>query len=155
MHNILMTSPIDKTLRKLASFGCHLLSKSGIIDQFLGVSKAAEMGYKTIGVTIDGHSAQNLERLKDIEKHYGVKVISLVICTTGIKREIAEKIKEFADLVWSCSSVEAHKLIAPSAKLQLSKLMPVFAISDVGVNFAFGYHSERKNISRELVVLAK
>lgn len=155
MHNIIMTSPIFETIEHLNSIGCSVISKNSIIDQSSGVRKAAEMGHKIIGVTIDGQSAQELKRLKDIEEEYGVKVISLVICTTGLKRELVEKIKEYADLVWSCVSDEVHKLIRPAAKLRLSNLMPVFAISDAGVGFALNYNPEYKDNKRVGMALTK
>lgn len=136
MHNIIMTSPIHKTISKLKAAGCHMLTENGMIDQFSGVRKAAQMGYKRIGVTVDAYSAQDLERLKDLEKQYGLKVISLVICTTGVKAEIVEKIKQSADFVWSCLSDEVRVLIAPFAKLRLSRLMPVLVLTDSGVNLA-------------------
>jgi putative methanogenesis marker protein 8 len=139
MHNLIMTSPIVETIRHLVSFKCHLVSNNAIIDQVQGVRKAAEMGYKVIAVTIDGNSVGNLERLKDIEKHYGVKIISLVVCTAGIDKETAEKIIQYVDLVWSCSSVEVRKGIGPFARLQLSESMPVFIMSESGVGFASGY----------------
>ncbi|MBN2830696.1 MAG: DUF2099 family protein [Candidatus Omnitrophica bacterium] len=155
LRNIVITSPLPSIIEKLKFLGCKILSRNAVIDQFSGVKKAAELGYKTIGVTIDGDSARNLERLKDIEKQYNVSVISLVVCTTGVKKETVKKIKEYADLVWSCLSDEIHRMIAPYAKLQLSKLMPVFAISDIGVNFAFDYHSAGKNNRQDLIRLAK
>jgi putative methanogenesis marker protein 8 len=138
MHSLIRTSPIIETMKQLISRGCHIVSDNAIIDQFQGVRKAAEMGYRTIAVTIDGHSADNLARLKDIEKCYGVKIISLVVCTNGIKKETLETITQYADLVWSCASNEIRQATGPLAKLQLSELMPVFVISDAGVDFVSG-----------------
>jgi len=138
MHNLIRTSPIIETMKRLISRGCHIVSDSAIIDQFEGVRKAAEMGYKAIAVTIDAYSADNLARLKDIEKCYGVKIISLVVCTNGVKKETLETIIQYADLAWSCTSNETCQVIGPLARLQLSELMPVFVISDTGVDFISG-----------------
>lgn len=138
MHNIVMTSPISETIKHLNSLGCLIVSSGAEIDQFQGVRKAAQKGYKTIGVTIDAHSAGRLDVLKDIEKQYGVKVISLVVCTSGIKREAVEEISRYADLVWSCLSADVRKKIGPLSKIQFSELMPVFVISERGADFAAG-----------------
>jgi len=150
MHNLIMTSPIVETIRRLTSLQCHVVSDSALIDQFLGVRTAAEMGYKTIAVTIDGHSADTLPRLKDVERNYGVKTISLVVCTTGVTNETAEKIGRYADLVWSCSSDTVRKAIGPSARLQLSESMPVFVISDAGIDFAAGYCADPSELTSSI-----
>lgn len=136
MHNIVMTSPIDKVIRKLGALGCFLLSKDALIDQIAGVRKAIDLGYKSIGVTLNSSSALKLERLRAIEKANAVKITTLITCTTGIREEAVVKIKRYGDLVWSCSSKEVRMLIAPIAKKQLSQLMPVYVISKKGLKFA-------------------
>lgn len=136
MHNIIMTSPIARIISKLSLLGCIVLSGDAIIDQTEGVRKAIDLGYKAIGVTMDGHSAKHLERLKGMGKKYGVKIISLITCTTGVNKEEAEKIRRYGDLAWSCLSEEIRRAIGPAAKMQLSSLMPVYAISEEGVRFA-------------------
>lgn len=153
MHNIIMTSPISHVMKKLNSFGCSVLSDSALIDQFLGVQKAAKMGYKKIGVTIDGQSAQNLSVLKNLERKYGINIISMVICTTGLRKESIENIKNYADFIWSCLSEDVREIIQPSAKMQLSKLMPVYVMSDKGVNFISEIYPAREIILRPELAL--
>jgi putative methanogenesis marker protein 8 len=136
MHNIVMTSPIDKVMRKLDSLGCFVLSKDALIDQLLGVRKAIDLGYKSIGVTLNSSSALKLESLRAIEKVKAVKITALITCTSGIREGAVVKIKRYGDLVWSCSSKEVRMLIAPIAKKQLSELMPVYVISKKGLKFA-------------------
>lgn len=139
MHNLVMTSPICRSIQRLAALGCRVVNKNALIDQYLGVRRAAESGYKTIAVTISGYCADSLEKLKDIERDYGVRVISLVICTSLIRQEAVEQVLRYADLVWSCSSEELRRKAAHSAKIQLSELMPVFVMSEAGIDFAAGY----------------
>ncbi len=142
MHNLIITSPIPRTMKQLVCRGCRMVFDSALIDQFQGVIKAAELGHKKIAVTIDGYAAKDLERLKGIEEKYGVKIISLIVCTTGVDKDTIGKIMRYADLVWSCSSQELRRLIGPFARLQLSKLMPVFAISEAGEELACGWRGK-------------
>jgi len=144
MHTLIMTSPIEETMERLASRGCHVVSRHAAIEPCRGVHRAAELGYKTIAVTVSGQAAARLGRLRDIERRYGVKVISLVVCTTGIDGEKRGEIRRHADLVWSCQSAEIREEIGPAARRQLSKGMPVFVLSEAGMGFATGYkHEER------------
>jgi len=140
MNTLIFTSPVQGILEKLDNAGCHVVFRDNAwIDQVKGVEKAISLGYEKIGVTIAGSAAEQLERIRDLEKKAEVDVTLLVVCTTGISSGKIEMIRRNADLVWSCASGEVRGKIGSAAKLQLSKQIPVFALTERGVAFAASY----------------
>ncbi|MDD5109333.1 MAG: DUF2099 family protein [Candidatus Omnitrophica bacterium] len=147
MNSLLLTSPIKGIIGKLKTAGCRIVSENALIDQFQGVKEAIKAGYKTIAVTISGDSAENLKRLRLLEKENSVKIISLVVCTTGITNDKITMIRDYADLVWSCASFDVRQMIGPLAIIQLSKQIPVFVLTKNGVDFVSAYADESGNIN--------
>jgi putative methanogenesis marker protein 8 len=140
MNTLIFTSPVKGILGKLDDAGCHVVFRDNAwIDQVKGVEKAISLGYEKIGVTIAGSVAEQLGRIRDLEKKADVDVTLLAVCTTGISSDKIEMIRRNADLVWSCASGEVRRKMGPVAKLQLSKQIPVFALSERGVAFAASY----------------
>ncbi len=140
MNTLIFTSPIKEIQRKLKERHCHIVSKNtDWIDQVKGVEKAISLGYRRIGVTVAGFAARQLEEIRDLENKEDVDITILVVCTTGISSEKIEMIRQNADLVWSCASGEVRGKIGSVAKLQLSKQIPVFALTERGVAFAASY----------------
>jgi putative methanogenesis marker protein 8 len=143
MHTLIMTSPVVRTMGRLAALGCHVVSRDALLDPCRGVRKAAALGYKAIAVTVSGPSAARLKELKDIETDCGVKAISLVVCTTGMDREGMREVRRHADLVWSCRSSGVREEIGPAARLRLSEGMPVFVLTEAGAGLVSGYGDPR------------
>ncbi len=146
MNSLLLTSPIKGIIGKLKTAGCRIVSENALIDQFRGVKEAIKAGYKTIAVTVSGDSAENLKRMRLLEKENGVKIILLVVCTTGITNDKIAMIGDYADLVWSCASSDLRQMIGPLAIIQLSKQIPVFVLTKNGVDFVSAYAEESENI---------
>lgn len=144
MNSLLLTSPIKKIIHNLKSAGCILVSESALIDQARGVKEAIKSGYKTIAVTVCGHSAEDLKIIRSLEKEYGVSIICLVVCTTGVSRDKINMIRDYADLAWSCASSDARRIIGTVAILQLSRQIPVFVLTKKGVDFVSGYARENE-----------
>jgi len=139
MNSILLTSPIEGIIKKLKISGCRVIFENALVDQVRGVKEAIGSGYKTIAVTVCGHFADDLKALRLLEKESGVRIISLAVCTTGIAKDEVNLIRDYADLVWSCASQDVRRVIGPLAKCQLSKQIPVFVLTDNGVNFISAY----------------
>jgi len=142
MNNVLLTSPIKGIVEKLKQAGCRLISENALIDPLRGVKEAIGAGYKTIAVTVSGHSADALKTARLLEKESGVKIIVLAVCTTGIPEDKIVFIRDHADLVWSCASSDVRRMIGPWAKCQLSRQMPVFVLTQNGVDFVSAYADE-------------
>ncbi len=147
MNSLLLTSPIKGIIGKLKTAGCRIVSENALIDQFQGAREAIKAGYKTIAVTVSGDSAENLKRLRLLEKENGVKIILLAVCTTGVDRDKIALIGDYADLVWSCASFDVRQMIGPLSIMQLSKQIPVFVLTKNGVNFVSAYADESQLIN--------
>jgi putative methanogenesis marker protein 8 len=134
MNSLLLTSPIDDTKERLKELGCQVVFDHALIDQAEGVKTAIQHGYKRIAVTIGGHDTDKLKEIRQWESSGGVEVTILVVCTTGITSDRIEKIRYDADLVWSCASQEIRREVGSQALLQISKQIPVFALTQRGVS---------------------
>ncbi|MCF7908576.1 MAG: DUF2099 family protein [Candidatus Omnitrophica bacterium] len=148
MNSLLLTSPIKAIIQKLKAAGCQMIFENALIDQVRGVEGAIKAGYKTIAVTICGHSAKNLKALRSLEKESGIRIISLAICTTGIAKDKINMIRDYADLVWSCASFDIRQMIGPAAIMQLSRQIPVFVLTKNGMDFVSAYAFEDELIKK-------
>ena len=54
-----------------------------------------------VAVTVNAYQGEGLKSIRALEKQYGISLIILVICTTGINRERINEIEKYADLVWA------------------------------------------------------
>ncbi|MCK4788888.1 MAG: DUF2099 family protein [Desulfobacteraceae bacterium] len=145
MNGLFYTSPIRPITDRLSQLGCHVpFAETADVNQVGGLKTAAQLGYKNIGVTINA-CMDNLAEASQIVSDYGVEVISLVICTTGISTNELALVRKYADLVWGCASVGVRKL-GKKALLQLSIAIPVF--TKKGLKLASAYSDN--NLIEEL-----
>ncbi|MBU2045014.1 MAG: DUF2099 family protein [Candidatus Omnitrophica bacterium] len=142
MNSLLLTSPIQRIIKKLKTVGCQVIFENALIDQVRGVKEAIKAGYKTIAVTVCGNSAEDLKALRLLEKESGVRIILLVVCTTGLAKDKITLVRDYADLVWSCASFDIRQMIGPLAKCQLSEQIPVFVLTKAGMDFVSAYADE-------------
>ena len=146
MNSLTMTSPIKEIIERLRIAGCRVVFEDAVIDQVRGVEKAMSAGYKNIAVTVCGHSAEDLKKIRLLEKESSAKVVILSVCTTEVTQDEAVIIGEYADLVWSCASADIRRIAGPLAKIQLSLQIPVFVLTSSGVNFVSAYAKESEMI---------
>ncbi|MDP8218291.1 MAG: DUF2099 family protein [Candidatus Theseobacter exili] len=146
MNGLFFTSPIKKIAKKLKEAGTHVVFEDASINQIEGVRKAAELGYKNISVTINCSMDEPFKKIQEIEKKFGVSVVILAICTTGITQKRIKEINQYADLVWSCASDKLREIIGKAAILQISRKIPVFVLTKKGLRFASNYCSEEELI---------
>lgn len=138
MNTLILTSPIKRTISRLKRLGCLLAFENASIDQFKGAEKAIKAGYRKIAITINGHDTDKLKEIRRLESS-DAEIILLVTCTTGIFGAGIRQIGKYADLVWSCASLEIRKKIGAIALLQISKQIPVFALTHRGIDFVAAY----------------
>lgn len=133
MTGLIETSLIYEVIEKLEKADSVVVNKrKAQIDQFEGVKKAIEEGYRIIAVTVIGDDAGILPKTRKLEKAHDVQLTILVVHTTGIDENKARLILGHADLVWQCASDAVSKIIAPAAKLQIGVGIPVFALTKRG-----------------------
>jgi len=142
MNGLFYTSPIDETIRRIRERHGHVaFPETARIDQIAGLEKAIELGYKNIVVTINGFAGEDLSKVREIEKAAGVSVIILVVCTTGVEEERAIEIKRYSDLAWSCASFYVRDLVGKEAIMQIATKIPVFVLTQKGIDFVANYSS--------------
>jgi len=138
MNSLLVTSPIKEIRDHLKLAGCCLISDIASIDQIRGVERAIQSGYKRIAVTVCGHDSDKFKAIRKLESS-GISITILSVCTTGISQANAQEIKDYADIVWSCASLDIRRTIGPEALLQISKQIPVFILTKRGIDFVSSY----------------
>jgi len=139
MNTLLLTSPIREVRDRLEELGCVIVHGNALIDQVGGAKAAIRRGHRTVAVTVAGHSSQDLKKLRLLEVEAGVRIISLVVCTTGVDSAAIEDMRSYADLVWSCASSDVREKIGAEALMQLSRLIPVFVLTRAGLDFVAAY----------------
>lgn len=139
LNSLVVTTPVRGIMKGLKRLGCRIASRKGMIDQVNGVKTAVQLGYERIAVTVGGAAADKLRMIRQLERETGAAVTILVVCTTGIGEKAAGLIGEYADLVWSCASSLVREKLGPLAKVQLAQAIPVFALTDRGVELAAAF----------------
>jgi putative methanogenesis marker protein 8 len=128
MTGVSYTSPHKRLIKKLEETSFVLFPETARISQVEGVRIAKEMGYERIAVTTADNDSINLKAIKEMD----VGIVTLALCTSGIKKETAEIIKEHADLTWACGSKYIRNLVGPQAWIQLGTRLPVFVLTEKG-----------------------
>ncbi len=148
MNGLFLTSPINGVIKRLREKRCCVVfPETAEINQYEGLRKAAECGYRNIAVTINGYTVEGMDKIKEIEEKYNVSVTSLIVCNTGVTKTKIQEIRKYADIVWSCASEETRKIIGEKAILQLSAAIPVFVLTKKGISLIAGYCSNEKYIN--------
>ena len=151
MNTIISTSPISAIQESLKQLDCRVVFNDGTIDQVRGVEEAIKAGYKNIAVTVRGDLSDDLVLLRALEQKYGVNVVCLVVCTTGVDTQKISVMRKCADLVWSCASSDIREIIGPCAKTQLSKLIPVFVLTSKGERFVSAQGPNKKEVNNKKI----
>ena len=107
---------------------------------------AAEKGYKKIAVTINGYTDEDASRIKRFEKKFGIQTVTIFVCTTGISQDRIEHILKYGDLVWSCASGAVREKIGARSCLQITTGIPVFVLTQQGLDFVSGYCGNPKTL---------
>lgn len=147
MNSLLFTSPIKEIISNLKKLNCHVVFNNALINQAEGVKRAVEAGYKKIAVTVNGRDAGQLKEIRQFASANNVSVTILVVCTTGITSGKIEQIRDYADVVWSCTSLDVRQKIGAAALLQISKQIPVFVLTKKGMDFTAFYADDKSFLS--------
>lgn len=104
---------------------------SARIDQVEGVKEAIRRGYKKIAVTLAAQDNELLDEISKLERE-GITIYKFGLCSTGINEKTAEKMLEYADIVWSCASKYVKEYIEPNAIAQVGIKIPVHIMTKKG-----------------------
>lgn len=143
MNGLFYTTPIPTVIKRIEDKkGIVVFPDTAEIDQIAGLKKAVEKGYKKIAVTVNGSTDDDLNCIPEIEKEYRIIAVSIIVCTTGISKNRTEQIAQWADLIWSCASVKVREIVGRVSILQISLGIPVFVLTEKGLDFTANYASE-------------
>jgi putative methanogenesis marker protein 8 len=129
MSGLIETEPIPEIIRGIEERGGIVLDKkTGNIDQAGGLSKACELGYKNIAVSIV--CPEDAGKLRSIEKENSINLILIGAHLTGIKCSAAKEMIGSLDIVTGCASKTVRDIVNPV--LQVGTSVPMFAITQKG-----------------------
>lgn len=134
MTGLIETSPEPGIIAKLEENGVHVLKPDGAtMDQHLGATRAIEMGYRRIGVTVSGHDSLDAKRIRD---ELGEVIAIAAVHNTGVSERDAERIASSCDIATSCASRWVRDRVGPRALMQLGMHIPVFILTPLGKELA-------------------
>lgn len=140
MNGVFYTTPIKDVIEKYRRLGCTVFD-DGRIDQLRAIRTAASQGYRRIAVTVNAFYGESYRETRGLEEDLGVDIVLAAICSTGVSRERAQELTDYADIGWSCASRHVREL-GCSAILQLTYGIPVFVYSPKGLELIAAYSDE-------------
>lgn len=150
LTGIMRTTPIEEIIEHIKSRGGIILNEgTAEIDQFNGVVKAVESGFKRIAVTVAHFNSKSIEHIRRFERENHVQIAVFSVCNTCATEDDLERILAGADVVCASASRIIREKIGPEALMQLGVAIPVFALTRLGKNLLLTY---LMNFSDRIVV---
>jgi putative methanogenesis marker protein 8 len=137
MNGVFHTTPIDEVIEGYRKLGC-IVFDDGRIDQMRAIRRATSSGYRRIAVTVNAFYGESYQEIRELEKDLGIDILLAAICSTGVSRERAQELTDYADIGWSCASHHVREL-GRLAMLQLTYGIPVFVYSRKGLELIAAY----------------
>ena len=135
MSGLICTTPRESVIQRLQEYGAVVLDpEKASIDAVRGVQRALEK-HRRVAVTVT--ACQDIEKLRTLSEDISV----FVVHTTGITPEQAAYTTK-ADIVWGCASLHARKVAGPQSLVQLGVAIPVFVLTEKGVDLIIPRISE-------------
>ncbi len=148
MNGLFHTSAISETITKIEqSGGIVPFPDTAAIDQIGGLDLAMSMGYRNVAVTVNAFQGEELLKVREVEDNHNGRAFILGVCTTGIDDTRAQEFADHADLVWACASDEVRHLCGAKARIQVTTKIPVFVMTEVGVEFLSMYATRPEAIA--------
>jgi putative methanogenesis marker protein 8 len=142
MNGLFYTTPIPGLVERLKALGARVPFSDASIHQAEAAERAVQLGYRRLAVTVNGHMDEPLEYFHKIGEKQGATITVFLVCTTGVSSERAVEIRDFADVVWSCASGEVRTIMGPSSILQITRKIPVFVLTQNGLDTVSAYSSD-------------
>jgi putative methanogenesis marker protein 8 len=120
------TEPIPEVIEGIKNRNGHVLSpQDARIDQLEGARWAASNGFARFAVTVA--DADTAERLRELEREAGVKIMIIGVHLTGISLEEAGRLLAAADIVTGCASKHIREQVKPL--VQVGTAVPLFGLT--------------------------
>jgi putative methanogenesis marker protein 8 len=128
ISGVVQTDPIPEVIAGIEARRGHVLSpENALIDQYQGSLWAADRFSKFAVTVADANTA---EKLRELEREKGARILIIGVHLTGISREDAERLLAVADVVTSCASKYIRELAKPL--VQVGTAVPLFGLTKWG-----------------------
>lgn len=142
LTGIIKTSPVREVIERIGADGGVVLDKaSARIDQFEGVRRAFDVGFKRVAVSVAGFQAKAISEIRDFEAAAGLDVLVFSVCNTCVGKTDVDHIAK-ADVVCASASKLLRMEIGSKALLQLGVTIPVYASTEKGKRLVLAYLTE-------------
>jgi len=129
ISGLVESDPIPEVIEGIRQMEGHVLSpQDARIDQLEGAAYAAAAGYKRFAVTVA--EATDAEKLRELEKASGVRIMIIGVHLTGITSEEASRLLAAADIVTACASKHIREQARPL--VQVGTAVPLFGLTGWG-----------------------
>jgi len=129
ISGLVESDPIPEVIEGIRRMEGHVLSpKDARIDQLEGAAYAAAAGYKRFAVTVA--EAREAEKLRELEKTAGERIMIIGVHLTGITSEEASRLLAAADIVTACASKHIREQVRPL--VQVGTAVPLFGLTRWG-----------------------
>ena len=129
ISGLVESDPIPEVIEGIRQMEGHILSpKDARIDQLEGAAYVAAAGYKRFAVTVA--DATDAEKLRELEKASGVRIMIIGVHLTGIASEEASRLLAAADIVTACASKHIREQVRPL--VQVGTAVPLFGLTGWG-----------------------
>jgi putative methanogenesis marker protein 8 len=133
ISSFLSTSPITKIIDTVGPENV-LNPETAEINQIEGVLKAIKTGYKNIAVSVI--SAEDSKTLREIEKeHEGVNIYIFAAHVSGMSKEEAEELFNYADIITGCASKHIRKVGEKRKIFTAGASIPIYGVTEAGEKF--------------------
>jgi len=142
LTGIIKTSPVREVIERIGADGGVVLDKaSAQIDQFEGIRRAFDLGFKRVAVSVAGFQAKAISEIRDFEAVAGLDVLVFSVCNTCVGKTDVDHIAK-ADVVCASASKLLRMEIGSKALLQLGVTIPVYASTEKGKRLVLAYLTE-------------
>ena len=129
ISGLVESDPITEVIEGIRQMEGHVLSsQDSRINQLEGAAYAAAAGYKRFAVTVA--EAREAEKLRELEKTAGVRIMIIGVHLTGITSEEASRLLAAADIVTACASTHIREQVRPL--VQVGTAIPLFGLTGWG-----------------------
>jgi putative methanogenesis marker protein 8 len=143
LTGIVKTSPIHEIIERIETDGGVVLDKANArIDQFEGVNRAFDLGFKHVAVSVAGFQAKAISDIRKFENANASRdVLVFSVCNTCVGNGDVKHIAK-ADVACASASKLLRTEIGNKALLQLGVTIPVYALTEKGKRLVLAYLAE-------------
>lgn len=129
VSSLISTTPIPEVIEKVGKDNV-LNPGTAELNPIKGLEMAIQRGYKNIAVTII--PSPLIKEIKEYPVEDDVNIYIFVAHTTGVTKDEAEMLFDYADVISGCSSLYIREVAEERQPYYAGHKVPLYAVSDVG-----------------------